>query len=170
MKRKYILLALLVLSFPVLLASCGRKNSQTPEPIPEQAPVQRQDIKPTPTEVVEDYLKAVKSENYEKAYKYVNAPYTDREGFVNQMKHTLSDNDFSLLNYRMLATQIYDRTSTVIVELDTKLKSQKSGTIINLTQKSQYSLGLFDNKWLITTGNCIQGCVEEEPVVEVPDI
>lgn len=158
---------LALLSILILLPITGCGNKSEPEIISEPPPVPRQDIKPTPSKVVIDFLKAIKSENYSKAFKYINAPYTDKEGYINQMKNTVADNDVSILNYRLLATQIYDRTATVIVELDTKLKSLKTGTVVNLTQKSQYSLGLFDNKWLITAGYCIEGCIEKEPVIEV---
>ena len=165
--RKYILISILAVGLVAFSAGCGKKNAEPPPVAPDAPRVARQDIKPTPTEVVTDYLKAIKSENYSKAYKYVNAPYTDKQGFINQMTNTLADNDFSLLDFRILATQIYDRTSTVVAELNTKLKSPKTGSLIDLTQKSQYSLGLFEDKWLITAGNCIEGCVEEEPVIEV---
>ena len=83
------------------------------------------------------------------------------------MKNTLADNNFSLESYRMLATQMYDRTSTVVVELSTKLTSPNTGQLINLTQKSQYSLGIFQDKWLITADSCIEGCIELEPIIEV---
>lgn len=170
MKRKYILVVLLLLAFPAILAGCGRKNTE-PEIVPEAPTIERKEIKPTPTEVVKDYLDAIKSENYGKAYKYVSVPYTDRTGYINQMKNTLSDNNFSLNSYRMLATQIYDRTSTVVVELSTQRKSPTTGGLINMNQRSQYSLGIFDDKWLITSDSCIEGCIEQDqaPVLEIDE-
>ncbi len=164
--RKLSLLTLLLL-IPVI--ACGKKSE--PEYIADIPEVKRKDIKPTPTEVVKDYLNAIKRENYDKAYKYVSVPYTDKAGYINQMKNTLSDNNFSLISYRMLATQIYDRTSTVVVELSTQRKSPTSGSLINLNQTSQYSLGVFEDKWLITSDSCIEGCieVEQEPVIEIQE-
>jgi len=162
--KRFTFYTLLILFIPVLLMGCAKK----PETIySEPPPVDRKDIKPTPTEVVTEFLNAIKNENYAKAYQYVNVPYTDRSGYINQMKNMVSDNNLSLVSYRMLATQIYDRTSTVVVELSTKLKSPKTGSLIDLTQKSQYSLGLFEEKWLITADSCIEGCIEREPVIEV---
>ena len=55
----------------------------------------------------------------------------------------------------------------MVVELSTTLKSPRTGGMVNLTQKSQYSLGIFEGKWLITSDNCIEGCIEKEPVIEV---
>lgn len=161
------ILALLSVLIVLPITGCGKKSE--PEYIAEAPEVQRKDIKPTPTEVVKDYLNAIKGKNYEKAYKYVSVPYTDKAGYINQMKNTLADNNFSLISYRMLATQIYDRTSTVVVELSTQRKSPTSGSLINLNQTSQYSLGVFEDKWLITSDSCIEGCieVEKEPVLEI---
>jgi len=157
-------LTLLIVLILLPVTGCGKKSE--PEYIADAPQIDRKDIKPTPTEVVKSYLNAIKSGNYSKAYKYVSVPYTDKAGYINQMKNTLVDNDFSLISYRMLATQIYDRTSTVVVELNTKLKSPTSGNLINLNQKSQYSLGIFKDKWLITSDSCIEGCIEKEPVIE----
>ena len=165
--KRLMLIMFVISGLLALVLGCGRKSE--PEIISEPPPVPRQDIKPTPTEVVTEFLKAIKSENYGRAFRYVNAPYTDREGYINQMKNTVADNDVSILSYRLLATQIYDRTATVVVELNTKLKSPTTGSLIDLTQKSQYSLGLFEEKWLITAGSCIEGCIESEPVIEVYD-
>ncbi len=162
---------LALLSILILLPITGCGNKSEPEYIANAPEVQRKDIKPTPTEVVKSYLSAIKSKNYEKAYKYVSVPYTDKSGYINQMKNTLTDSNFLLISYRMLATQIYDRTSTVVVELSTQRTSPTSGSLINLNQTSQYSLGIFDDKWLITSDSCIEGCieVEQEPVIEVQE-
>jgi hypothetical protein len=165
MINSFVKLTLLIILLLLPVIGCGKKSE--PEYIAEAPKINRKSIKPTPTEVVKDYLSAIQSEDYSKAYKYVSAPYTDKAGYINQMKNTLAENDFSLISYRILATQIYDRTSTVVVELNTKLKSPNSGSLITLTQKSQYSLGIFEKKWLITSDNCIEGCIERESVIEV---
>jgi hypothetical protein len=145
------------------LLSCGGKA----EPIiPE-----RKAIEPSPTKVVEEFLKAIKDEKFEKAFQYVYAPYSDKEGYVIQMRNTVKDNQLTILGYRILGTQIFDRTSIVVVELNQKLKSPTTGQIVELTQNSQYDLGLFDDKWKITSGNCIKNCLEmpqREPSQQAP--
>jgi hypothetical protein len=134
------------------LLSCAGK----PEPIiPE-----RKAIEPSPTKVVEEFLKAIKDEKFEKAFQYVYAPYSDKQGYVIQMQNTVKDNQLTILNYRILGTQIFDRTAIVVVELNQKVKSPQTGQIVELLQNSQYDLGLFDEKWKITSGNCIKNCLE----------
>ncbi len=135
------------------LLSCGGGKA---EPIiPE-----RKAIEPSPTKVVEEFLKAIKDEKFEKAYQYVYAPYSDKEGYVIQMQNTVKDNQLTILNYRILGTQIFDRTAIVVVELNQKIKSPTTGQVVELMQNSQYDLGLFDEKWKITSGNCIKNCLE----------
>ena len=145
------------------LLSCGGKA----EPIiPE-----RKAIDPSPTRVVEEFLKAVKDEKFEKAFEYVYAPYSDEDGYVIQMKNTVRDNQLKILGFRILGTQIFDRTSIVVVELNQKIKSPTTGQVVELTQNSQYDLGLFDDKWKITSGNCIKNCLEmpeREPSQQAP--
>lgn len=142
------------------LLSCGPKS---PEPIiPE-----RKEIDPSPSKVVQEFLKALKSENFDKAYKYVYVPYSDKLGYVNQMKNTVSANQISIMSYKILGTQIYDRTSIVIAEITIKRKSPKTGSLVERTQRSQYDLGIFEDAWKITSDKCIENCVEIEPEVEI---
>ena len=157
---------ILLIVITTALASCGKKNV---EPAPEPPPKAREDIDPSPSKVVEEFLSALKSADYEKAYKYVYAPYTDKDGYISQMKATISDNDVSILSYKLLATQIYDRTSTVVVELSTRRKSLKTGQIRDFTSRSVYDLGLFEDKWLVTTDRCIKNCSETEPGIEIKE-
>jgi len=165
--NRFTTFTLLIFFIPVFVTGCGKKNETI---YSEPPPIAREDIKPSPTEVVTEFLSAIKSKNYGKAYKYVNAPYTDKVGYISQMQNTMSDNEVTIVSYRVLATQIYDRTSTVVVELNTKLQSPKTQSLVDITQKSQYSLGLFDEKWLITAGTCIEGCLDREPVEREPVI
>lgn len=150
--------AMVILLIILGMSSCGGKQQSI---IPE-----RKSIDPSPTKVVEDFMKALKDENFEKAYEYVYVPYKDKEGYIIEMKNTVKDNQVSILNYRLLGTQIYDRTAIVIVELNTKLKSPKTGQLIEMNQKSQYDLGLFDDEWKITSGNCVENCLETESQYE----
>lgn len=149
---------IITLIIAALFSCAGRPDSIIPE---------RKSIDPSPTKVVEEFMKALKDENFSKAYDYVYVPYTDKDGYVIEMKNTVKENQVSILNYRLLGTQIFDRTAIVIVELSTKLKSPKTGNVIEMNQKSQYDLGLFDDEWKITSGNCIENCLEEEPEIEI---
>ena len=144
-----------------LLFSCWGKKSDNV--IPE-----RKSIDPSPTKVVEALLKAWQKENFGKAFDYVYAPFTDKDGYVIQMKNYFKDNQITIHEFHILGTQIYDRTSTVIVELKQSLKSPKTGSVVELTQRSQFDLGLFNDKWKVTAGNCISNCIETEQPIGQP--
>ncbi len=144
----------IILMVMALLISCGKKP---PPEIPE-----RKVLDPSPTKVVEELLSAWQKEDFKRAFKYVYAPYTDEDGYVIQMQNYFKDYQMSILDFHVLGTQIYDRTSIVIVEIKQRVKSVKTGSVIDLNQKSQYDLGIFDDKWKVTGGNCIENCIEKE--------
>lgn len=148
---RYSLIVLIALAF---LISCGGKP---PPEIPE-----RKVLDPSPTKVVEELLKAWQKEDFKRAFKYVYAPYSDEDGYVIQMKNYFKDNQITILDFHVLGTQIYDRTSMVIVEIKQRVKSVKTGSVIDLTQRSQYDLGIFDDEWKVTAGICIANCIEQE--------
>lgn len=157
-KSLYAVIAALMLS---AVFSCVKKAE--PE-IPE-----RKTLDPSPTKVVDELLKSWQHEDFKKAFKYVYAPYSDEDGYVIQMKNYFKDNQITILDYHILGTQIYDRTAIVVVELRQKLKSSKTGTVIELNQKSQYDLGIFEDKWKVTAGICIENCIEKEQQLKVND-
>ncbi|HET7288924.1 MAG TPA: hypothetical protein VFJ67_00695 [Thermodesulfobacteriota bacterium] len=148
--RYSLILAMLL----TVLISCGGKP---PPEIPE-----RKVLDPSPTKVVEELLKSWQKEDFKRAFKYVYAPYSDEDGYVIQMKNYFKDNQITILDFQVLGTQIYDRTSIVIVEIKQRVKSLKTGSVIDLTQRSQYDLGIFDDEWKVTSGICIANCIEQE--------
>ncbi|MEW6145236.1 MAG: hypothetical protein AB1598_09485 [Thermodesulfobacteriota bacterium] len=151
--------AVITAAMLTVFISCARR----PEPeIPE-----RKALDPSPTEVVEELLKAWQKEDFKRAFKYVYAPFTDEDGYVIQMKNYFKVSQISILDFHILGTQIYDRTAIVVVELKQKLKSPKTGSVMELSQKSQYDLGIFDDKWKVTSGMCIENCVEREQELKV---
>jgi hypothetical protein len=151
--------AVIAAAILTVFISCARK----PEPeIPE-----RKALDPSPTEVVEELLKAWQKEDFKRAFKYVYAPFTDEDGYVIQMKNYFKNDQITILDFHILGTQIYDRTAIVVVELRQKIKSPKTGTVTELNQKSQYDLGMFDEKWKVTWGGCIENCLEREQELKV---
>ena len=144
--------SLIILVVLALIIGCIKKP---PPEVPE-----RKVLDPSPTKVVEELLKAWKKQDFKKAFKYVYAPFSDEDGYVIQMKNYFKDNQITILDFNILGTQIYDRTSMVVVEIKQRVKSLKTGSVIDLTQKSQYDLGIFDDKWKVTSGVCITNCIE----------
>jgi len=153
---------LYVLIFTIAVSSCADKVVEDTNP-------ERPTYKPSPTEVVDAFLKALKEENFGKAYEYAYVPSSDKEGYIIQMRNIYKDNQLKINSYRILGTQIFDLSASVVVELDSTLKSPVTGQLINLTQKSKYNLGLFNKKWKVTGGDCFENCLEEVPEIEIAD-
>jgi hypothetical protein len=152
---------LLVLIIAFALSSCADKIiDSNPE---------RPNYKPSPTEVVGSFLKALKDENFKKAYKYVYVPSSDKAGYIIQMRNIFKENQLKINSFQILGTQIFGPSATVVVELDSSYISPATGRVINLSQKSKYSLGLFDKKWKVTGGDCFENCLEEVPEIEIAD-
>jgi hypothetical protein len=151
--------AVIAAAILTVFISCARRSD--PE-IPE-----RKALDPSPTEVVQELLKAWQKEDFKRAFKYVYAPFTDEDGYVIQMKNYFKVGQISIIDFHILGTQIYDRTAIVVVELKQKLKSPKTGSVVELSQKSQYDLGIFDEKWKVTSGMCIENCLEREQELKV---
>ncbi len=150
-KTYYALISALMLT--ALLSCIGKPEPEIPE---------RKTLNPSPTKVVEELLKAWQKQDFKRAFKYVYAPYSDEEGYVIQMKNYFKDNQISIIDFHVLGTQIYDRTAIVIVELRQKLKSLETGAMVELNQKSQYDLGIFEDEWKVTAGICFENCIEKE--------
>jgi len=161
MKKKNLYI-LLVLIFAISLGSCADKTIEETNP-------ERPRYKPSPTQVVDTFLKALKDGNFGKAYDYSYVPSSDKEGYEIQMRNIFKENQLTINSYNILGTQIFELSASVIVELDQTLKSPTTGQLTNLKQKSKYTLGLFDKKWKVTGGDCIENCLERVPEIEIAD-
>lgn len=152
---------LLVLIIAFALSSCADKTiDSNPE---------RPTYKPSPTEVVESFLKALKEENFDKAYGYAYVPSSDKAGYIIRMRNIVKANQIRINSFEVLGTQIFGPSATVVVDIDSSRKSPTTGKLINLNQRMKYSLGLFDKKWKVTKDNCFENCLEEVPEIEIAD-
>ena len=154
--------ALLILIFAIAVSSCADKVVEDTNP-------ERPTYKPSPTEVTDSFLKALKEENFNKAYDYAYVPSSDEAGYVIQMRNLFKEQQIKINNFQILGTQIFGLSATVVVELDSSRKSPTTGKVINMNQKSKYTLGLFDKKWKVTGGDCFENCLEEIPEIEIAD-
>lgn len=162
MKIRY-LGVLLILVCTVIISACADKTVVDNNP-------ERPQYDPSPTVVVERFLKALQEENFKKAYEYTYVPSTDEAGYVIQMRNVFKENQIKINSFQILGTQIFEFNATVAVQLEQVLKSPSTGQIITLNQKSKYSLGLYDKKWKVVSDNCYEGCLEEEvPEIEIAE-
>jgi len=161
MKNRHVA-TLLVLIFAIAISSCADRIIADTNP-------ERPTYKPSPTVVVDSFLKALKDEDFKKAYKYAYTPSSDEAGYIIEMRNIYKKHQLRINSFEILGTHIYDITATVVVELDSSFKSPTTGKIINLSHKDKYNLGLFDKKWKVTRGECFENCLEEVPEIQIDD-
>ncbi len=116
----------------------------------------------SPTEVVTGFLEALKEDDFGKAYEFVYVPFSDKDGYILRMKSLVKDYNASILDYRILGSQILGDTAIVVVELETKIKPQNSSAEIRKKGRNQYNLSIMEGKWKIVSEQCIVNCTPAE--------
>jgi hypothetical protein len=112
----------------------------------------------SPTKVVADFLDALKKDDYGKAYEFVYAPFSDRDGYILQMKNLVKDHNISFLDYSILGSRILGDKAIVVAELEVELKPRNSNTEIHERRRNQYDLSIIEGRWRITSDKCILNC------------
>ena len=72
------------------------------------------------------------------------------------MQLLLKEEKVKLVNYNILATQLFRNTAIVVAELETQ-HTLENGIEKKFT-RNKYDLRLVEDKWLITKDTCIENC------------
>ena len=140
------------LVFVVIFAfSCGSKNTNKPN-YPKRPKV---DV--PATKVVSNFLDALINEDFEEAYENIYILSSDKEGYVLRMKNLSEQTGTKLVNYKILATQLYKDTAIIVAELKIVQRSIDSHSEDRIT-RNKYDLALIEEKWKITKDTCIENC------------
>ena len=133
----------------ICLASCAPKQGKNyPEII-------KTDV--SATDVVKIFLDSLKADDFGTAYDQIYVVSADKEGYVSRMKLIQEETDASLVNYKILGTQLFRDTAIVVAELETERTID--GGVEKKFTRNKYDLKLFDNKtWKITKDSCIENC------------
>jgi hypothetical protein len=122
----------------------------------------------SPAKVVEDYLAALKQQNFLKTYEFISFGYAgnlDKESYkINMEKGPLKKYSWSLLNYQITGVRIIGDQAYVSSELGVQFKPLNSESKIQKTIEVQYVLAPLENKWRITSDYCVSNCSAEDLV------
>lgn len=143
--RKSLLLFLLI----VFAFSCAPKtvnNSDRDEKKPEVSA----------TEVVNRFLEAIKSQQYEKAYDYIYIVSSDREGYASRLR-SISDRA-GLNDYRILGTQLFKESAIIVAELEIYNRNPATAETTTRKTRNRYDLNIIEGEWKITKDRCIENC------------
>ena len=145
------LILLLLLLVPVSLISCVPKQQQNTSNVPQIAKT-----KVSATDVVKIFLESIKTDDFGTAYDQIYVVSSDREGYISRMQLLLEERKVRLVNYKILATQLFRSTAIVVAELETQ-QTLDNGIEKKFT-RNKYDLKLFENEWKITADTCIENC------------
>ena len=143
------LILIILLLLPISLISCVKKQKSASYP-----KIAKTDV--SATDVVKTFLESIKTDNFGKAYDQIYIISSDREGYVNRMELLLEEEKVKLVNFNILATQLFRNTAIVVAELETQ-HTLENGIEKKFT-RNKYDLKLLDDKWKITKDTCIENC------------
>ena len=144
-----ILILIVLLFTPMFLISCVPKQQTKSYP-----QIAKTDV--SATDVVKIFLESLKTDDFGTAYDQIFFFISDREGYISRMDLLMEENKVNLVNYKILATQLFKNTAIVVGELETQ-RSLDGGIEKKIT-RNKYDLKLFDDRWKITKDSCIENC------------
>lgn len=146
--RLFLVLNILIVLF---LISCAPRQGQ-PKIVEKVTP------KVSATVVVEQFLNALKQRDLKTAYERVHIISSDREGYINRLESVYKEFDIKIVNYTLLATQLYKESAIVVADIEVNYKSPKGADRINKTYRNKYDLSIIKKEWKITKDECIENC------------
>lgn len=116
----------------------------------------------SPARVVDSYLDALKRADFVKTYDFISPGYAgnlDKESYrINMEQGLVKKYNWSLLGYEIKGVQIIGSQAFVVAELGVRFMPNNSGDQVQKKIEIQYVLGASDNKWKITSDNCVSNC------------
>lgn len=122
----------------------------------------------SPSQVVSDYLEALKEGDFGKTYDFISSGYAanlDKESYELNMKQSLGKYHWALLGYQILGIQMLGDQTFVLTELEMRFQPTNSDKEIQKKIKVQYELAVLENKWKIASDKCIFNCIPPEDFV-----
>jgi ketosteroid isomerase-like protein len=119
----------------------------------------------SPSQVVSDYLEALKRRDFGKTYDFISSGYAanlDKQSYELNMRQGLDKYHWTLLDYQVLGVQILGDQAFVLAELEVRFKPDNSERETQKKVRVQYGLTVSEKKWKISQSNCILNCVSAE--------
>lgn len=141
---------LFVLPFLLLFASCA---------VPVRGSDQRRpQPKVSATSVVISFLEALRERDFESAYDNIHIFSSDREGYVSRFKLLYERYDIKIVDYRVLATQLFKDNAIVVAEVEVDYREPGGDKRQRARYTNRYDLSIPERKWKIMKDECIENC------------
>ncbi len=110
------------------------------------------------TSVVISFLEALKERDFESAYDKIHIFSSDREGYVSRFELLYENYDIRIVDYRVLATQLFKDTAIVVAEVEVDYRRPGEDKRLRTTYRNRYDLSIPDKRWKIVKDECIENC------------
>ncbi len=141
---------LFVLPLLLLFASCAipvrSQDARRPQP------------KVSATSVVKSFLEALKERDFKSAYEKVYIFSSDREGYVSRFELLYERYDIRIVDYRVLATQLFRDKAIVVAEVEVDYREPGEDKRQRARYTNRYDLSIPEKKWKIMKDECIENC------------
>ena len=129
--------------------------------VPVRGTGDRRQPKVSATSVVKSFLQALKEQDFESAYEKVHIFSSDREGYVSRLKLLYENYDLRVIDYRILATQLFKDTAIVVAEVEVDYSRPGESERLRARYTNRYDLSIPEKKWKIVKDECIENCSHE---------
>lgn len=126
--------------------------------IPVRGTGERRQPRVSATNVVASFLLALKEQDFESAYDKVHIFSSDREGYVSRLKLLYEDYDLRVVEYRILATQLFKDTAIVVAEVEVDYIRPGESERLRARYTNRYDLSIPEKEWRIIKDECIENC------------
>ncbi len=110
------------------------------------------------TSVVASFLQALKEQDFSSAFDNIHTISSDREGYVSRLKLFYENYSIKIIDYRVLATQLFRDTAIVVAEVEVEYINPGESGRRNARYRNSYDLLIHGNRWKIIRDTCIENC------------
>ena len=126
--------------------------------IPVRGAGDRRQPKVSATSVVKSFIQALKEQDFESAYEKAHIFSSDREGYVSRLKLLYENYDLRVVDYKILATQLFKDTAIVVAEVEVDYSKPGESERLRARYTNRYDLSIPEKKWKIVKDECIENC------------
>ncbi len=110
------------------------------------------------TAVVNSFLQALKEQDFSSAFENIHIMSSDREGYISRLKFLYENYDIKIINYKVLATQLFRDTAIVVAEVEVDYINPGESSSRNAKYRNSYDLSIHGSRWKIIRDRCIEDC------------
>ncbi len=149
MKKAYLFVLPLLLFFISCAVPVPNPDTMRPQP------------KVSATSVVQSFLDALKERDFKSAYEKIHIFSSDREGYISRFELLYERYDIRIIDYRVLATQLFKDTAIVVAEVEVNYREPGEDELKSARYTNRYDLSLPEKEWKIVKDECIENCSYE---------